>query len=192
MLVLVMPAIVMQGVLRDGITTWMPSYVAAMFSLDSSSAILSGVVLPIFSIVCLEIASVLNRKLIRNELLCAGVVFLTGFCCSLLLAFLSSVHVLVSVGLAALVTGCMYGVNVILVSMLPAFFQKRGKVSTISGLLNSCTYVGSALSSYGIAWVAQEKGWQSVLWLWALVAALGTLLSMLCTRRWKMFKTDAS
>lgn len=191
-LVLVMPAIVMQGVLRDGITTWMPSYVAATFSLDSSSAILSGVVLPIFSIVCLEITSVLNRKLIRNELLCAGVVFLTGFCGSLLLAFLSSVHVLVSVGLAALVTGCMYGVNVILVSMLPAFFQKKGKVSTISGLLNSCTYVGSALSSYGIAWVAQEKGWQSVLWLWALVAFVGTLLSLLCTRRWNVFKTDAS
>lgn len=187
-LALVMPAIVMQGILRDGITTWMPSYVASAFSMDSSSAILSGVVLPVFSIVCLEITSVLNRKFLKNELLCAGVVFLVGFCSSLLLALLPSVHVLVSVGLAALVTGCMYGVNVILVSMLPAFFKQNGKVSTISGLLNSCTYVGSALSSYGIAWVAQQKGWQSVLWLWALAALIGTMLCLLCVGRWKMFK----
>ncbi len=189
-LALVMPVIVMQGVLRDGITTWMPSYVAAAFSLDSSSAILSGVVLPVFSILCLEITSVLNRRLIRNELLCAGAVFLTGFCASLLLALLPSVHVLVSVGLAALVTGCMYGVNVILVSMLPAFFQKNGRVSTISGLLNSCTYVGSALSSYGTAWVAQQKGWQSVLWLWAFTAFTGTLLCLLCIGRWEAFKEE--
>lgn len=184
LLAAIMLAIVMQGTLRDGITTWMPSYVSETYGLDSSSSILSGVLLPIFSIICLELTSILNRRIIRNELACAGAVFGAGFCGALLLALLPSFRVGLSIFLAALVTGCMYGVNVILVSMIPPYFKKSGNVSTISGLLNSCTYVGSAISSYGIAFAAQQSGWQTVIWLWAAAALLGTLLCLGCIRRW--------
>ena len=106
MLALIMAAIVMQGILRDGITTWMPSYVSDTFHLDSSISILTGVVLPVFSIICLELVSVLNRKMIQNELICAATVFFAGFCGALLLAFLPSFGVGLSISLAALVTGC--------------------------------------------------------------------------------------
>lgn len=183
----VMLAIVMQGTLRDGITTWMPSYISETYGLDSSSSILSGVLLPVFSMLCLETTSVLNRKGIRNELACAGAVFGAGWIGALLLALLPSFRVGLSVFLAAWITGCMYGVNVILVSMIPPYFKKSGKVSTVSGLLNACTYVGSALSSYGIAWVAQGSGWQAVIWLWAAAACLGTLLCLGSKGRWLRF-----
>lgn len=186
LLAAIMLAIVMQGTLRDGITTWMPSYVSETYGLDSSSSILSGVLLPIFSIICLELTSILNRKLIRNELACAGAVFGAGFCGALLLALLPSFRAGLSIFLAALITGCMYGVNVILVSMIPPYFKKSGNVSTVSGLLNSCTYVGSAVSSYGIAFLAQQSGWQRVIWLWAGAAFLGTGICLGCARRWKV------
>lgn len=47
------------------------------------------------------------------------------------------------------VTACMHGVNLILVCMLPVFFKEGGNVSTVSGTLNACTYVGSAFSTIG-------------------------------------------
>ena len=84
-------------------------------------------------------------------------------------------------------TGCMYGVNVILVSMIPPYFKRGGHVSTVSGLLNSCTYVGSALSSYGIAWVVQQRGWNFVIWLWAAAALTGTALCLAGVRPWRRF-----
>ena len=152
MLALIMAAIVMQGILRDGITTWMPSYVSDTFHLDSSISILTGVVLPVFSIICLELVSVLNRKMIQNELICAATVFFAGFCGALLLAFLPSFGVGLSISLAIDIRIGMYGVNVILVSMIPPYFKNSGNVSAVSGLLNACTYVGSALSSYGSLW----------------------------------------
>jgi len=191
LLLVVMLAIVMQGILRDGITTWMPSYVSETYRLDSSSSILSGVLLPIFSMICLELTSILNRKVIRNEMRCAAAVFFAGFCSGLLLAFLPSFRVELSVILSALITGCMYGVNVILVSMIPPYFKKSGNVSTVSGVLNACTYVGSALSSYGIAYIAQQRGWQTVIWLWAAVALAGTVLCLSCVKNWKVFKEKA-
>lgn len=183
----IMTAIVMQGTLRDGITTWMPSYISETFHLGSAISILSGVLLPIFSILCLELVSILNRKLIPNEMLCAGMVFLAGFSSTLLLALLPSLHAGLSVFLSALATGCMYGVNLILVSMVPPYFKGCGKVSTVSGMLNSCTYVGSAISGYGIAWVAGQWGWMVVIWLWAAAAAVGTLFCFGSIRRWRQF-----
>lgn len=191
LLPVIMFAIVMQGSLRDGITTWMPGYLAETFRLDSSLSILSGVTLPIFSIICLEITSVLNRKLIKNELLCAGTVFLTGFLGALLLSLIPAFCVQISVFLSALITGCMYGVNVILVSMIPPYFKKSGNVSTVSGLLNSCTYVGSALSGFGIAWAVQHKGWSFAIWLWAAAAFTGTALCLCSGKLWNQYRESS-
>ena len=51
---LVMVAIVLQGALRDGVTTWMPSFISETFHLSSEVSILSGVCLPLFAIFSLS------------------------------------------------------------------------------------------------------------------------------------------
>ena len=43
------------------------------------------------------------------------------------------------------------------------------KISLISGLLNACTYVGSAISTYGIGYFAEHIGWNSTVLLWVLL-----------------------
>ena len=80
--------------------------------------------------------------------------------------------------------GCMHGVNQILICNVPRFFQKTGKISLISGVLNSCTYVGSALSTYGLALVTDAFGWSATVSVWCIAAALGTLCCAVCIRRW--------
>lgn len=188
MLAVIMAAIVMQGLLRDGITTWMPVYLSETFHLASFVSILSGVLLPVFGMVCLELTSVLNRRWFRNEMVCAGVIFLLGFGSAFGLAAVPCRSAAGAVLLAALAVGCMHGVNVILVSMVPPYFKRSNRVGTVSGLLNSCTYVGSAVSSYGIARMAEGRGWGSVLWLWAAAALAGTMLCFGCRNVWNHFK----
>ena len=51
MLAIIMLAIMMQGILRDGITTWMPSYISETFHLASFISILTGIALLLFGIV---------------------------------------------------------------------------------------------------------------------------------------------
>ncbi len=185
---LIMLGIVMQGALRDGITTWMPAYISETFHLGSQASILTGVALPVFSIVCIQLASVVNRKLIRNEMLCAAALFLPGCIGAVVLAFCPDSNAALSVLLSTVITGSMHGVNLILTSMIPPHFKKYGNVAFISGLLNSCTYLGSALSSYGIAYAAQVKGWRFVTILWAAVATAGTLLCLCDAGRWKQVR----
>lgn len=187
-LVCVMAAIVLQGALRDGVTNWTPSYISDMFKLDSSVSILTGVVLPVFSVVSFSVTSFINRKLIKNELLCSATVFGVGAVSALLLCLVGDKSVAVSLLLLALLVGCMHGVNLILVCMVPAYFSKFGKVSLVSGIINSSTYVGAAISTYGIALFTDSFGWAKTVQLWSVIAFAGALICVLLCRKWTEFK----
>ena len=171
----IMLAIVLQGMLRDGVTTWMPSYISETYDLSSIISILTGVVLPVFSIICFRVTSELYQRKFKNPMICAGVIFGVGMVSAAALLLFTGRSAACSVLFSALLTGCMHGVNLMLVCMLPAFFQKYGKVSTVSGVLNSCTYVGSAISTYGIAVISEAYSWSFTLLIWVLIAALGTV-----------------
>ncbi len=189
----IMGAIMLQGALRDGVTTWMPSYISETYQLSSLVSILTGVTLPVFGIVCFQAASVLYRKLFCRPPLSAGVLFTAGAFLALFLYFFSGQNAAVSVFLSALLTGCMHGVNLILICMVPPFFKEQGNVSTVSGVLNACTYIGSAISAYGIAGLSEGLGWRFTLLSWCLIAAAGAVLSFCCISPWKkLFHTETA
>lgn len=180
--------IILQGVLRDGITTWTPVYINETYHLGSSFSILSGTALPLFSLAAIQASSLLHRRLLHNPMTCAAALFGLGGVSGLLLALFPGAGTVPSVGLCALLTGCMHGVNLILIGVLPAYFQRFGRVSLFSGLLNAFTYVGSALSAYGYAAAADHAGWQAVIGSWPVTAVLGMAVCLLCVRPWRRFQ----
>lgn len=184
-MICVMLVIVLQGMLRDGVTTWMPSYISETFNLSSAVSILTGVVLPIFSIISFQVASRLYRRTFTSPVSCAGVMFGVGAISALVLYLFSSYNAAFSVAMATLLTGCVHGVNLMLVCMVPAFFRKYGSVSTVSGIINSCTYVGSAISTYGIALLSENFGWSTTLLAWAIIAVTATLICVVNIKPWR-------
>ena len=192
LLAIIMLGIVMQGLLRDGITTWMPSYIDDSFHLGSRVSILTGVILPIFSIISVQAVEVVNRKMIRNELACGAFFFGIGMASLLVLSLAQTMpgklSVLLSVGAFAIASACMHGVNLVLICMVPKFFQYTGRISLISGVLNACTYVGSALSTYGVAVLAENFGWSFTVRIWIVVAAVGTAACAFTIGAWNKFK----
>ena len=185
LMLLVMLAIILQGMLRDGVTTWMPTFISDTYDLGSSISILTGVVLPLFGILCFQIGSRLYMKVFTNPMICAGVFFGAGALAAGGLYLFNGVNPILSVVLSAALTGCMHGVNLILICMIPPFFAKYGIISTASGVLNSCTYIGSALSTYGVAVLSNQLGWNFTLLIWLAIAAAGALICLLCAAPWK-------
>ncbi len=183
----VMPVIAMQGALRDGVQTWMPSYILETFNLQSFAAILTGVVLPIFSIISLRVTSRIYEKRITNEISCAGAILGFGFVSAFLLWMFPDSNAVVSTILAALLSGSMHAVKMLMVSMVPPYFKRYGRISFISGVLNSCTYVGSAISTYGIAKFSESFGWNSTILLWSAIALVGMMICLVVSKKWKVF-----
>ncbi len=183
-LIFVMVAIVMQGTLRDGVTTWLPSYLVEVFRLDTGSSILSCVIIPLFSMVIFKVCTFLNQKYFRDEVRFSNLLFVLASLLALALAAVFTASAVVATVLAALLTACMHGINLMLVCDLPGRFAATGKVSLISGVLNACTYVGSALSTYCFALIAQTAGWRVTVLCWAAVCVVG-VLSCFAVRRLK-------
>lgn len=187
LLLLVMLAIVFQGMLRDGVTTWLPSLIADTYNMSNSVSILTGVALPVFGIICFRAAEQLYRLSPDNPVKCAGMIFAAGTVSAAVLYATSGRNAALTVFCSALLTGCMHGVNLMLICMVPPYYKKYGGVSAISGLLNSCTYIGSSISTYGIVAIADRFGWQTTLFAWVIIAAAGTAVCFACAGPWKKF-----
>ncbi len=186
----IMLAIIIQGMIRDGVTSWMPTFIGEIYNLGTSISILSGVILPIFSIVSFEVTSYIQKKWFQNELVCAGIIAAVAAACSLLLFLLMGLNAVVAILLSALIVACMHGMNLILICMLPAAFGRFGNVSMISGLLNFCTYIGSAISTYGMGKISDLWGWDAVIASWIIIAAIAAVSCFVCVSRWKQFKEE--
>lgn len=187
LIITIMAAIVLQGSLRDGVTTWMPTYVSETFKLGSSSSILSGVILPIFTFLCLMGEKAIFPRFIKNELNFAGIIFACGAVFALILSIFPTANPIISIGCSALLVACMHGVNQLLISLVPRHFNKTGKISTISGILNFATYVGAALSTYCFAALANGSDWRPVIVLWVFITVIGAAVCFALVKPWDRF-----
>lgn len=185
--------IILMGILRDGVTNWMPSFLLESFGMSEEDAIFSTVILAIFSIISFYLFDLLHKRLIHNEVLCASVIFAGSTLSAALLWLISRVgtSVILSMLLMAFIVAGMHGVNLMLITVVPKRLKCTGRVSLYSGILNCGTYIGASVSTYGIAVLSEAKGWSTTILIWAIVAFLGFGVCALVAPSWKRF-TDTS
>ena len=181
LLLIIVAAVAMQGVLRDGIATWMPTYITEVFKVESTISILTGVALPAFSMVTIWASAIIYRRCIRNESLCAAFFFVLCTLSVGVLTFASSASAVLSVSMLMVANAATHGVNMMYTSMVVPNFARYGKTSFVTGLINSATYVGSALSTFGVAFIAECFGWGGTMVSWLIVSVVGTAIALLST-----------
>lgn len=180
-------AIIFQGMLRDGVSNWMPSLLAETFDMGNSASILCTVSLSAFSMVAFKLAGAFYKKFFKNEVACSVVIFAIATASALFLSLLLNTGAVAAVIFMTLITGANHGVNLMLIGHVPKRFRKYGNISTISGAVNSCTYIGSAIATYGIAKLSESFGWSVTVAIWLIIAALGTLSCLIAMPKWKKF-----
>ncbi|MBR6726866.1 MAG: MFS transporter [Clostridia bacterium] len=197
-IVLIFIGIVLQGALRDGVGDWMPTYMAQAFDLDEGSAIITGVVPAVFSILSFTLFDLLHRKLVKNEVTCAAVIFEGSVFCAGALLLVNKyvpsgwISGVVSALLIGILVACMHGINLMLITVVPKRFIKSGKVSTFSGLLNAATYVGAAVALPLFPALAERFDWNMTIAAWVIIAALGAFACFAVAPIWKKFRKEYS
>ena len=179
--------IILQGMLRDGVATWMPTYLADVHGMNNQESILSGVFPAIFSIACFSLGNALYKKFFTNEVVCAAVIFGVAVLSLGVLFILFGKSAVVAICCMTLITGCMHGINLMLITYVPERFKKYGNISTFAGLVNACTYIGEAIFVYGIAVIADRFDWRFSIVIYLAIAILGVLSCLIAARPWKKF-----
>lgn len=185
---IIVASVAMQGILRDGISAWMPTYITEVFKVDSTVSILTGVALPVFSMFIMWFSAFIYRRFIRNESLCAALFF--GLCAlsSGVLCVASSASAVLSVVMLMVANAATHGVNMMYTTLVVPNFARYGKTSFITGLINSATYVGSAISMYGVALITDLFGWTGTMISWFIVSVAGIIIALTSVKPLNLLK----
>ena len=185
---LVLPSVI-QGMLKDGITNWLPVYMGEVFSLPSQTAVAWSVFLPVINMLGVVIEYFIMRRT-RNEALAATIMFAGATGSLILLWKFGTYSPALTVLLFSAVTVEMMVANVLFCSEVASRFTYAGRSAVISGFFNSSGYIGTAASTYAIAWISERYGWTATQLLWIGACALGFLCCVRTISGWKRFLSE--
>ncbi len=180
--------IIFQGMLKDGITSWTPTYLYEQFNYAASDSIFYTLALAVFSIISFTVVGEIYKRYIKNEVFCASILFALAFIsCGVLFAFFNNAGGVFTVAMLSVITGLMHGINLMLISYVPKRFKMYGNISTISGLLNCCSYLGSAIFTYAVPILSKHLNWRYTVGVWGIVAILGAFVCFIAAMLWRKF-----
>ena len=165
----------LHGMMRDGITNWVPTMIAETYGVSASFSVFLTVILP-----------VLNKEF-KGVALSAGVTGLFALVPMVLLLFIGKLPIYIIIILLAVTTSVMYALNYLIISLVPIRFSGCSRTSSVSGILNSAAHIGCAVSSYGFGAVAEHSGWNAVIIIWIVSAILIFISSLLTDKKWRKF-----
>lgn len=187
-LALICLAALASGMIRDGIQTWTPTYLHDIYGLDNTFAIVLTFTLPLVNLCGVYMGKWANDHIFHSEAVTAAAAFLAA--CALLAAPALGVRLPLwaCLALLGLCAALMLAVNTMLVTLVPLRLQNTGRVSALSGLLNSATYAGSTLSGYGMGLLLERSGWPAALPGLCAGALAASLLCAAAAHGWKRLR----
>lgn len=180
----------LHGLLKDGLMTWIPTYLAEKFAVQPSFSLLLTMALPVVNLCGIPAAQTANRRLFQNEAVVGALCYLLSFGGFVCMLGGSGSSLYGTVVLFAIVTSMMAAVNTVLVSLLPLHFAKEGRAATVSGMLNAVTYLGSAAASVLFGYTMEYAGWTDTQIVWCVCAAAGGFCCIAAGRNWKRNRKD--
>lgn len=188
--IFLMAALFVQGALKDGVTTWVPTYISETYGLSAILSITSTMIIPVFNLLGVYLASFANIHWFRNEVRTAGAFFAVSAAAILVLRLASGQNMAASFLMLAIATTAMMAVNTMLIAVLPSYFGVIGRASSVSGLLNSSVYAGGAVSTYGIGALSAVLGWNATIVIWFFMAAVSAVICFLVVGKWMAYRRE--
>lgn len=177
MLLLMLPVFV-HGILKDGLTAWVPTYLSESFGAGPVLAILASMVLPLVNLTGAYVAKALYRKL--GDEVKASAVFFGVSCLAMAVIWLFGGHSLIlSLVMLSVSSALILGINTLFISFVPIRYAKYGRSSSVSGFLNATAYGGAALSSVLIGILSGALGWNAVLLSFVIITAVAAVFCLL-------------
>ena len=189
---LIAVAALSHGLLKDGIQSWMPTFLTEQFGMSTYASTAVSLILPAFNICGVLLTRWLVLRFIRNEL--AGAAYFFGIALLSLgaLAILGTGSSLLSIAALTVASTAMIGESIMLINLIPMHFGAIGRASTMTGILNCSAYAGSAISSFGVGTAVEHLGWAAAIVIWLAFASFALVATVVGRRRWGAYSAELS
>lgn len=157
--------------IKDGLNTWTPAILKEQFGFGDSVSIVLTLVLPLFGIFGSVLALQTNRW-IKDFRALAGFFYLLLSIAlgGLMLSVRGNIVVLFLISLGFI--SCLaHGINAVVTSIMPLAMRDQMNSGFLAGALNAACYIGSTASAYGLGKIADNTGWNTVIYVLLISAA---------------------
>lgn len=179
---LVILACFAQGIIRDGITLWAPTFLMEAHGMTIREATASSLFLPAMNLGGILLSGWLTERMGRRAEAATALLFVGAMGMLACMTFISGSAWLATLFLG-LASGLTYGVNTLLMGVVPLRYAPLGLVSTVAGLLNFLAYMATGFASAFTGWMVDRTGWNGILLTMTLLAAAGSASLLLVERR---------
>ncbi len=156
---------VMTNLIKDGLTTWVPSILKESYGFDDSLSIILTLLLPIVGVFGNVFAVKVHKKIPDFVSHCTSLFLFSGVLIGGIIGGLSLQQMLITLIGFAIVFFLISSSNSLITSVFPLFMKGKVNSGRIAGILNGFCYLGSTISSYGLGLVADYAGWTAVFWV---------------------------
>ncbi len=178
-----------QGILKDCMSTWVPTFISDMFDMGSVVSILTGTLLPVFGLFGPYFANRLFVKT-RDELAATFMLFIVSTGALAVLALFGRFSMVISILALSVTYACSLGQNMFIVGTVPMYFHNVGKVSMITGTLNAVSCLSTALMSWITGALVDTAGWGIVMTIWLILSLVAAVSVIFAKRRWNKFRRN--
>ena len=164
------------NLIKDGLTTWVPSILKEEGSMSDSISILLTLFLPMMAIVGNAFALSMHKKIPDYIKHCMLVFVITMVIIGIIIGGLSLKNVVLMLAGMIVVNFLISSLNSLITSIFPLYMREHINSGRWAGVLNGFCYMGSTISSYGLGAIADCYGWRAVFWcLFAVCAVIAAV-----------------
>ncbi len=182
-LYLIIIAVMVQGMVKDGLTLWLPTLVQAKFPEEPAITIVNWLSLIPFintmGILC--IAIILQKKTIAYRVT-SSLLFL-GAAATLLTLIAINLSIGPTLILLSLLSFSIAFINSILLGLVPMQYKKWRRVSTVAGLLDFVAYFAAGVFSVMSGFLFQGSGTWNVILLFLFISMMVGTVAMALTKK---------
>lgn len=182
-----------QGIVKDSINLWAPTFFMETHNLDIKSTTSLMIIIPVMGFVGMMLSGWLNRILKYKEKIATSILFIIGIIMIFGLNTLGNKSPLIGIIFLSLSSATMNGANALLLGAIPTKFVRYNKVSAVAGTLDFCSYFVSGFAATITGIIVDLSGWGGVMVFWMAVTIIGTaslVFSQLSENRIMIEKSD--
>ena len=177
--------------ISGGLQSWVPSIIKESYGVSDSLSIFMSVFLPLFAVPVAFLSPYLYKKL-KNYVLISliafssGALLITGV---LLFLDVSWIPVMILFAADSVAMGIVSNTTTV---QVPLTFNGKFDAGFLAGFLNGCCYIGTAMATYVLGYIADASGWTgalTVLICLAVFSAILCLIYLIFTRKSKQVQT---
>lgn len=167
------------NLIKDGLTTWVPSILKENYGIGDSMSIILTLTLPMISVFANAFAVGMHKRVNDFIYQCAIAFLISGAVICVIIAGLAFDALVLTVICFIVVCFMVSSCNSLITSIFPLFMKGKVNSGKIAGILNGFCYVGSTISSYGLGLIADRSGWLSVFKLLLGVCAAMCVIALI-------------